>query len=133
MLELFVLLMFGHAIADFGLQSEGMALCKNPRLKEMWEEAYSPKVSSGVLDYLQPRMVTQALVPWYYFMAGHGLIHGFFVWAFTGNVALGIVETVCHFVIDVGKCKQYYGIHVDQALHILCKIVWVASIAMGVA
>jgi hypothetical protein len=35
-------------------------------------------------------------------------------------------ETVAHFLIDAGKCENLYNIHVDQALHALCKIAWAA-------
>lgn len=122
MLELFILLIFGHAIADYALQSEGMALCKNPNLKKMWEDA---EKYPGITDYLQPRVINQAFVPWYYFMGAHGMINGFFVYLFTGSVYLGVAEAFCHSVIDLGKCHKVYGIHIDQALHVVCKLAWV--------
>lgn len=98
MSELLALLM-GHAVADFGLQSEWMAIHKSPKQS---------------LDY----------APWYYVMGSHGLIHGAAVWIVTGVWWLGALEAIAHTVIDIGKCQGLYGIHRDQALHGICKIAW---------
>lgn len=96
---LFVKLLMGHAVADFGLQSDWVAINKN-------------------------RHFNKTPVNWQYVMAAHALIHGAAVTAITGRIGLGIAETVCHFIIDCGKCESWFGIHVDQAAHILCKIAW---------
>lgn len=49
--------------------------------------------------------------------------------AITGQVGLGIVETLAHVVIDYGKCDEWYGIDADQALHIACKLaIWLAVV-----
>ncbi len=68
----------------------------------------------------------QGFVPWYYWMAAHALMQGGAVACITGSVPLGVAETVAHFLIDFGKCDNWYSIHVDQALHMACKVVWVA-------
>ena len=98
MRELFGLLV-GHAVADFGLQSEWMGKHKSPHES---------------LPY----------VPWYYVLGAHGVIHGGAVYLVTGSVVFGVAETVLHSVIDLGKCRGYYGIHVDQGFHLVCKLLW---------
>lgn len=108
MIALFIQLLMGHAMADFGLQSQAMAKGKNRNV---------PK------DYIPPGQTPN--VCWPYYLVAHGLIHGFFVFLFTGSVWLGAAETVTHASIDFGKCDNHYGIHFDQTLHVLCKVLWV--------
>ena len=50
---------------------------------------------------------------WFYYLSGHALTHGIAVYTTTGDVYLGIVETIAHFIIDFGKCERFYGIHID--------------------
>jgi hypothetical protein len=100
---------------DFALQTEPMAVCKCRRANQPLQQS----------------------VPWYYWLTAHALLHGgavgAIIHAFAGNwdLALGfaIAETVIHWFIDFGKCEKLYGIHVDQALHVLCKIAWWGLIA----
>jgi hypothetical protein len=47
----------------------------------------------------------------------------------TGSATLGLLETVAHWAIDFGKCEKWYSIHVDQALHLLCKVAWLGLLA----
>lgn len=103
MFETLVLLLFGHAIADFGLQTDFMIKAKNRNFKKI------------------DRLGT----PWIYFLIAHGFIHGFFVWWVTGNIYLGLAETILHAWIDFGKGEKWFSIHADQMLHILCKLFWV--------
>jgi hypothetical protein len=44
----------------------------------------------------------------------------------TGQPLLGLAEWGLHALIDRGKCQGRYGINTDQALHLLCKLLWVA-------
>ena len=60
--------------------------------------------------------------PWYYWLLAHALVHGGFVYLITGSLVLGVVETVLHTIIDFCKCEHWIGFHVDQSLHILCKV-----------
>ena len=99
---LFFWLLFGHALGDFSLQSDTIAVGKNRQLN--------------------PAHVG---VPWYYWMFAHSLVHGGVVGIITHSAVLGMFETVAHFGIDVLKCEKYTNIHVDQLLHVLCKIVWI--------
>ncbi len=42
----------------------------------------------------------------------------------THSVALGVAETVYHFLIDDAKCAGKFGYNTDQALHVVCKLLW---------
>jgi hypothetical protein len=110
---LFALLFFlvaGHALMDYSLQNDSMAVCK-------CRKANSPLAAS---------------VPWYYWLTSHALLHGaavgaIFHWMgfdWTVVAALATAETVIHWFVDLGKCEKLYSLHVDQAIHILCKIAW---------
>jgi hypothetical protein len=74
----------------------------------------------------------QKRVPWYYWLSAHTLVHGGAVFLITGSLTLGVLETVVHWLIDFGKCEGWFGIHVDQALHVGCKVLWCVLIAYGV-
>jgi hypothetical protein len=109
----------GHALMDFSLQTDAMATCKCRRAN----------------------LPLQRSVPWYYWMTAHTLLHGA---AVGGVVSLGypgmwnlivgfaVAETAIHWVIDFGKCEKLYNIHIDQALHVLCKFAWWGLLVGGV-
>ena len=101
-LTLFWWLVVGHALADFVLQSETMALGKNRHLS------------------------SKTAVPWPYWLSAHALIHGGIVTLILTSPLLGAFEAVAHWTIDFGKCDGYYGIHIDQGLHAACKLLWLA-------
>lgn len=63
-------------------------------------------------------------------LAIHGAAHGFFVAILTGEGALGTLEAIAHAAIDRGKGRGWYGMRTDQALHVLCKVAWVAAVAV---
>jgi hypothetical protein len=107
----------GHFVADYVLQSEFIVNGKNPRSNPQ-------------------------RVPWYYVMASHSLLHGAFVSIVAGNiidhrhtllpVVLGMLESILHFFIDMLKCVGCTGIHLDQGLHILCKLAWTGAVILWV-
>lgn len=97
------MLIAAHFICDFPLQSDAIAINKNRNA----------------------RTELQKHVPYQYWGVAHGFCHGAAVALITGSVWLGIAETVCHYIIDFGKCEKYYNIHIDQLLHMVCKIIWV--------
>lgn len=108
--QLFYLLV-GHAIADFALQTDFIVRNKN---------RHTP------ITYVPPGQIPQIF--WPYVLTAHALIHGGFVALATGSPILGVAETICHWVIDFGKCENKYGIHTDQLLHFLCKLLWLTII-----
>lgn len=105
---IFFLLLAGHAVADYPLQGDFLAVGKGSRDKPHFG------------------------IPWYHCLAAHSLIHGGFVAVITGSLWLGIAETTCHWFIDDAKCRRWTGINVDQALHVGCKAAWVALLANGI-
>jgi hypothetical protein len=107
----FFWLLVGHAVMDYTLQTGPMPVEK------------CRKSTSEI----------QKAVPWYYWLSAHTLGHGGAVYLVTGSLSLGILETVVHWLIDFGKCEGWFGIHVDQALHVGCKVLWCVLIAYGVA
>ncbi len=95
-------LLASHAVADFALQSDALAINKNRNAKTE----------------------LQKHVPWYYWLGSHALIHGLGVALITQSAILGLVETAAHFLIDFAKCERWYSIHIDQLLHVVCKVLW---------
>ena len=118
-LTVFTSFVFAHALTDWCWQPDVMGLCKNFNLSKR----------SGT--YLKPYLDTQKIVPWYYWLTAHALAQGagvaYVTYLFTNigefSVLLGILESYFHWMIDHGKCEGIYGIHVDQGLHLLCKLV----------
>lgn len=102
-------LIAGHALADFALQSDAMAVGKNRN---------RPVDPAKIPPGQKPQTV------WPYWLASHALIHGLVVSLITGVWWLGALEAVVHFCIDFAKCESWTGIHTDQALHVACKVLW---------
>jgi len=108
LIEVAFLLLIGHVIADFALQSPLMAKLKN-------RHNTPTKIPDG-----------QKYVPtWGFWLSGHGLIHGGFVFLATGNVWFGIAETMIHCLIDFAKCENKLNPYQDQLLHYISKIPYV--------
>jgi len=106
MIELFLLLLFGHALADYPLQGDFLAKAKN-------------------------RTAPIPGFPWWHALGAHSVIHGGFVGVITGNWWLGLAEVVAHFLIDDAKCRGRIGINTDQALHVAFKALWVFIVAVS--
>ena len=94
-------LIAAHAAGDFALQPDTMAQGK--------DRHHDPKLHG---------------VDWWYWLTSHALVQGAGVALVTQSVTLGCCEVVAHWLIDFGKVERRYGIHVDQTLHIICKVVW---------
>ena len=105
-LDLFALMVFAHALGDYPLQGEFLSRAKN-------------------------RANPVPGVPWYQALAAHSIIQGGLVGLVTGSLWLGLAETVAHAVIDDAKCTGKLAFNQDQALHIACKIVWVAVLPIS--
>jgi hypothetical protein len=63
-------------------------------------------------------------VPWWHCMTAHCAIHALAVGMVLGPV-YALAEFGIHFATDYGKCKGWFGINTDQAIHIGCKVAWV--------
>lgn len=100
---LLFLLLAGHALGDYAFQSRFLATAKN-RHTEIGREH------------------------WVAALPAHAIIHGVLVFAVTGSVALGLAETIAHGIIDWCKNEGWFGIRVDQGLHVFCKILWLVLI-----
>ena len=117
LLALLFFLLAAHALMDYALQSETIALCK-------CRGSSHPVAQS---------------VPWYYWLTAHAVLHGAavgavvrwfgFGWEVAGGLA--VAETAIHWVIDYGKCARWFGIHADQGFHIASKLLWWGLIAAG--
>lgn len=113
-MELLVLLftlLIGHAVADFVLQPAPMSRGKNRRNSQKLREEYG-----------------QGFPPWYYWLSSHALTHAGAVLLITGSVTCAAIETLSHFLIDLGKCERLYNFHLDQALHIGFKLLYAVLI-----
>lgn len=96
-MKLIFMLFFGHYLGDFALQNDFIATHKAR--------------SSGSAF-------------WPHVLFAHAMIHGGIVCLITGSVWLGIVEVFLHMLIDFFKCEKVFGFHVDQALHLICKVAY---------
>jgi hypothetical protein len=54
----------------------------------------------------------------------HGAVHGLAVAVVTGSPLLGVLELITHAAIDGAKCRGWFGLKTDQALHFACKACW---------
>jgi hypothetical protein len=98
-LTIFCLLIVGHALADYPLQGDFLARAKN--------------CTAPIPGF-----------PWWQALTAHAIIHGGAVGIITGRIDLGIYEAVLHFWTDHLKCRGKIDLNTDQAIHIVCKIVW---------
>lgn len=99
-LMLAVLLLGAHWVCDYPLQGDFLATAKQ----------------KGPLRF--------------YHLWAHAGIHGAAVALVTSNVWLGLAEWLAHTVIDELKVRGRSTFALDQALHIVCKAVWLL-IAVG--
>ena len=100
-----LLLWLAHFLCDFGLQNDKMAKEKCRGCDET--------------------------LPWGWWLAAHGAIHGLAVALLTGVPWLGAAEMGLHAWIDHSKCNKRISFTTDQLLHLLCKAGWVAVLATG--
>lgn len=110
MLTLLFWMLVGHALADYPLQGDFLSQAKNP-----------------VIGY--------SGFPWKQALVWHAMIHAGAVALVTGSVVLGVLELMAHTLIDYAKCKGYFGcgegaIHIDQGLHVACKVTWLIVLAV---
>lgn len=94
-----LMLLSGHALADYPLQGDFLAKAKN-------------------------RSAPIPGVPWWQALSAHSLIHGGVVALITGLWWLGCAEILIHWLTDDAKCRGKLSFNQDQAIHIACKIAW---------
>jgi len=111
-MTLFFQFLVGHALGDYVFQRDIMAKAKS-RHTEIHQ-------TSGA-----------GFPAWYYWLLAHALVHGGAVFLISGSALLGAIETVLHMIIDFCKCEHWIGLHLDQLLHILCKVIYVYVIYQG--
>jgi hypothetical protein len=82
-------------------------------------------------DYpLQPDFLVKAKIEGplrVYHLIAHAGIHATMVLLITKSPALALAEWVLHAVIDEGKTKGKISFGQDQALHLLCKLLWLVA------
>jgi hypothetical protein len=110
--QVFFALCIGHALADFPLQGEFLAIGKNRRFL----------LALG--DPARPANM------WLVCMAAHCLIHAGFVWLITGSSLVAAVEFLLHWAIDTAKCAGKTTFNQDQTLHVVCKLGYVAAASL---
>ena len=115
-LVMFWALLLGHALADFPLQGEFLAVGKD-------RHANLSQVTGG-----------KAWPPsiWLYCLTVHALIQSAAVWIVTGSVVLCLVEFVLHWFIDWAKSEELTNFYSDQCLHIVCKAIYAGLFMAGI-
>ena len=93
------MLLVGHAVADFALQTSAMFYGKDRNILSDYDNA--PK--------------------WQIWLSAHSLIHGGAVMIVTGSLWFALAEVILHWVIDFAKCEGWTNPQQDQLLHIVCK------------
>lgn len=96
---LLVLLLAGHALADYPLQGDFLSQGKN-------------------------RHTALGAVWWPHALTAHAIIQAGVVTLLTGSAVLGAAEFVIHWATDWLKCEGTIGINTDQAIHVACKVAW---------
>ena len=96
-----VLLSAAHALADYPLQGDFLSKAKN-------------------------RANPIPGVPWWQALGAHASIHGGMVALITGVWWLFFAEALVHWMTDDAKCQGRIGFNTDQAIHLACKVVWLA-------
>ena len=113
---LFLALVIGHALADYPLQGEFLAMGKNRH-----HAASIPNAGRGSPSHI-----------WVHCLTSHCLIHAGTVWIVTGLFYYAIAEFILHWIIDFLKCENMTSFTQDQLLHIFCKAIFVVLIWQGV-
>jgi len=121
LLEPLFLMLFAHALADFVLQPEAMGSGKNRHADIHGAE--------------------ESLFPvWWYWLSAHSIIHGGAIYLVVGLVIgsgyaiyFALAETVAHWLTDFAKCEGWIGMHMDQAIHISCKLIFAVILTFHLA
>jgi hypothetical protein len=105
-----------HALADFALQNAFIARSKIP--------------GADLSDFFGSGRGPRGL--WVHSLTAHSLLHGGGVWIVSGSAALGLTEFILHWLIDFIKGRDLISFHLDQILHLSCKLGYAAFIAFAI-
>lgn len=108
-------MLLGHALADFPLQGQFLAVGKD-------RHADLSAITGGKL---WPRGM------WLYCLSIHSLIHAAAIWIISGSVLLSMIEFAFHWIIDLAKNERITSFYGDQFLHIACKAAYAAPLCLG--
>lgn len=108
-LEIFFLLLIGHAITDYALQPPNIAQGKNRHIGP--PPGYNPEAHGPIRPV------------WPLVMTAHALVSAAPVYIFIGP-ELAVFEALTHWLIDFFKCERLYNLWVDQALHVGLKAIY---------
>lgn len=114
-LTLFFALVIGHAVADFPLQGQFLAMGKNRHIK-MPDPEGAPF----------PKNL------WFYCLTAHAFIHAGALWLIAGSVVYALVEFILHWLIDFAKNERWTNFAGDQGLHVACKALYAILIWRGI-
>ena len=103
-LQIFFALLIAHALFDYPLQGDFLSRNKNRHFKDE---------NNNVKGL------------WIHCLTSHSILHAGSVWLITGSFIIGIMEFVLHWIIDFLKCEGITNFHIDQFLHVLCRILYV--------
>ncbi|TXH56889.1 MAG: DUF3307 domain-containing protein [Desulfurellales bacterium] len=117
-LTLWFLLVIGHFVADYPLQSDFIAKGKN---------RFRPVDPASI----PPGQTPQTVWPWV--LTAHAGTHAAATYLVLGSPILALCELIAHWLIDYGKCANRYGIHADQIMHLVCKAVWALAFVWSTA
>ena len=102
-------------------------------ITDIWMMAFLMLAAHWVADYpLQGEFLSRAKADGplrVYHLVAHAGIQGGGVALVTGSLWLGLAEWIAHTIIDEMKVRGWTNFALDQALHIGCKIVWLAILA----
>jgi hypothetical protein len=93
------LLLVGHALCDYPLQGDFLARGKNHK---------TPIPG----------------IPWIQCLLWHALIQSGMVFIITKSLWLALAEFAIHAGVDYAKCDGRINFNQDQAIHIICKVLW---------
>jgi hypothetical protein len=110
------LLICGHAIGDFSLQTEWTAFNKNRHVRDKFTEVQKKTM----------------LVIWPWLLSAHALTHGLIVFVVLNRLDLAILESAVHWFVDFGKNEGWYNFHTDQLIHLLTKLLWASVVHFGI-
>jgi hypothetical protein len=106
--QLFFAFAILHALADYPLQGTFLASAKIP----------GADLSVFFGNSRPPRFL------WVHALTAHSLIHAGGVWILCGSPILAFAEFFLHWIIDYLKCIGKTNLHVDQAIHLVCKLAY---------